>query len=255
MQLQLYRFSNEDHFDNVRTVEIDGEIWFVGNDVASALGYKRPGDAVRQHCKEKGTVKHRIPATGTGGPQDMILISESNVYRLIVKSNLPSSERFENWIFEEVIPSIRKKGSYGINRHETPNFILRYFENFNKIEVGHFSVITELYVRLYARFEHVGYKIPNKAMDGHEIRPDVSIGKCFAQHLRENFPSAPTEFKSYKHKFPNGFEVDARMYPNHLISIFIDYVDQVWIPQNAESYFSSRDRKALEYLPKLLRAS
>lgn len=249
----LFKFDQNDHFDNIRTLDIDGEVWFVALDVAKTLGYSNASDAVLRHCKPRGIVKRDILTNSA--TQSMTLINEPNVYRLIVKSQLPSAERFETWIFEEVIPSIRKNGSYGINRYETPNFIIRYFENYNKIETGHFSVITELYIRLYARFEHAGYKIPNRAMDGHEIRPDVSIGKCFAAHLRENFPSAPTEFKTYKHKFPNGLEVDARMYPNHLISIFIDYVDKVWIPENAESYFAARDRKALEYLPKLLKAS
>lgn len=251
-QIEIFKYSEGDHFENIRTIEIDGEIWFVAATVAKILGYKRPSDAIRQHCKEKGTVKHRIP-TG-GGVQDVLLINEPNVYRLIVKSSLPSAERFETWLFEEVIPTIRKKGGYGIDRSETPNFILRYMENYNRVEKGHFSVITELYVRLYARFEHVGYKIPNKAMDGREIRPDVSVGQCFAKYLKETFPSVPEDFKKYKHKFPNGFEVDARLYSIDLISIFIKYVDDVWIPNNAEKYFYERDRKALDYLPKLLTA-
>lgn len=252
-QLQLFKFSHDGHFDSVRTVIIDGEIWFVASDVAKALGYKRAVEAIRQHCKDKGTVKHRTPTTS--GDQDMLLINEPNVYRLIVKSTLPAAEKFEAWLFEEVVPSIRKTGGYGIDRYATPNFITRYFENFDKIERGHFAVITELYVRLYARFEHAGYKIPDKGFDGREIRPDVSVGQCFAKYLRENFPSAPQEFKTYMHRFPTGLEVEARMYPNELISIFIRYVDEVWIPNNAEKYFYERDRKALDYLPKLLKAS
>lgn len=195
-------------------------------------------------------MKRRLPSPS--GEQDFTIINEPNVYRLIVKSALPAAEKFEAWIFEEVIPSIRKHGGYGINRIETPNFIIRYMENYNKIPVGFFSVITELYVRLYARFEHVGYRIPNKAIDGKEIRPDNSVGKCFAAYLRENFPSAPTEFQMYDHTFPSGFTVEARLYPLHLLPIFIEYVDTVWIPKRAEDYFYPRDRKALDFLPKLL---
>jgi prophage antirepressor-like protein len=122
--------------------------------VANLLGYKRANDAVRQHCKDKGTVKRRIPTKQ--GEQEMLLINEGNVYRLIVKSQLPSAERFEEWLFETVLPSIRETGSYseGINRVETPNFVLRYFQNFDRVERGRFSVITELFVRLYGRFEH-----------------------------------------------------------------------------------------------------
>lgn len=249
-QLLLFKYSQGDHFDNVRTFEIDGEIWFVAGDVTNVLGYSNGRDAVTRHCKPKGVVKHDIPTSS--GIQKGTIINEGNVYRLIMKSQLPSAERFEEWVFETVIPSIRKTGSYGINRIETPNFIIRYMDNYNRVEKGYFSVITELYVRLYARFEHVGYKIPNKGFDGKEIRPDVSVGLCFAKFLRDNYPSAPEDFKTYKHIYPSGFECDARLYPNSLISIFIDYVDFEWIPKNAEKYFYDRDRKALDYLPKLL---
>jgi prophage antirepressor-like protein len=250
-QVQLFKFSHDGHFDNIRTAIIDGEIWFVASDVATVLGYANPRDAIARHCKEKGVVKHDIVTPK--GPQAMTMINEPNVYRLIVKSQLPSAERFEAWVFEEVIPSIRKTGGYGIDRYETPNFIIRYFENYNKIESGHFSVITELYIRLYARFEHVGYKIPNKAWNGKEIRPDVSVGICFANYLRDNYPSAPKEFRTYTHSFPGGQEVEARMYPVDLLPIFIKYIDEVWIPNNAEKYFYERDRKALDFLPKLLK--
>ena len=182
----------------------------------------------------------------------MTIINEANVYRLIVKSALPSAEKFEVWIFEEVIPSIRKTGGYGIDRKRTPNFIVRYFENAGKIPFGFFSVITELYVRLYAKLEHVGYQIPDKGFAGKEIRPDNSVGRCFAAYLKDNYPSAPQEFETYKHRFPSGYEVDARLYELELLPIFIRYVEEVWIPQKAEAYFHERDRMALEYLPKLL---
>jgi prophage antirepressor-like protein len=251
LQLEIFKFNQGDHFDAVRTVDIDGEIWFVAADVAKTLGYSNGPDAIGRHCKEKGIVKHDILTTR--GNQKVTLINEPNVYRLIVKSTLPAAEKFEAWIFEEVIPSIRKHGGYGIDRHRTPNFITRYFENAGKIPNGTFSVITELYVRLYAKLEHAGYQIPDKGFHGKEIRPDASVGKCFAAYLRKEFPSVGEEFEMYLHKFPNGLEVEARLYPLELLPIFIRYVEEVWIPEKAEAYFYERDRKALDYLPKLLR--
>lgn len=253
MQLEIFKFQEGDHFEKVRTVEINGEPWFVAADIAKTLGYAKPMNAIATHCKEKGTLKQGILTSR--GIQQVTLINEPNVYRLIVKSQLPSAEKFEAWIFEEVIPAVRKQGGYGIDRYETPNFITRYFENADKIPQGYFSVITELYVRLYAKLEHAGYKIPNKAVDGKEMRPDASVGKCFAGYLRDNFPSAPQTFKTYTHSFPNGFECEARLYPIDLISIFIRYVEEVWIPERAEDYFQTRDRLALSFLPKLLSAS
>ncbi len=102
-------FNNEE-FGEIRTVEIDGKPYFVANDVAKALGYKRTADAVTAHCK--GSVKHRYLTEG--GEQEVKIIPEGDVYRLIIRSQLPTAEKFEKWVFDEVLPSIRKTGGYRI---------------------------------------------------------------------------------------------------------------------------------------------
>lgn len=99
---------NNPEFGDVRTMEIDGKPYFCASDVASMLGYVRPADAIAQHCK--GSVKHRVLTNG--GEQDMKLIPEGDVYRLIVRSKLPQAEKFESWVFDEVLPTIRKHGLY-----------------------------------------------------------------------------------------------------------------------------------------------
>ncbi|MFP3892761.1 BRO family protein [Exiguobacterium indicum] len=81
---------------------------FVASDVAKALGYKEPHKAVNRHCK--GGMKH--PVLTNGGTQDMIVIREPDVYRLVTNSKLPAAQKFENWVMEDVLPSIRKTGSY-----------------------------------------------------------------------------------------------------------------------------------------------
>lgn len=93
----------------VRTVTADGEVWFVGSDICDALGYVNPSDAIKQHCK--GVAK-RYPLSTAGGMQQMRVLSEPDVMRLIVSSTLPAAERFESWIFEDVLPSIRRTGGY-----------------------------------------------------------------------------------------------------------------------------------------------
>ncbi|WP_310598827.1 BRO family protein [Desulfobulbus sp.] len=93
----------------VRTVIENGAPLFVAVDVAGALGYKRPKNAIARHCK--GALK-RGPLQSPGGIQEFRLIHEPDVYRLIVGSQLPSAQRFEKWIFEEVLPTIRKTGAY-----------------------------------------------------------------------------------------------------------------------------------------------
>lgn len=110
-ELQIF---NNAEFGQVRTTDIGGQPYFVANDVACALGYKRPADAITQHCK--GSVKHRYLTSG--GMQEVKVIPESDLYRLIIKSKLPSAERFEAWVMEEVLPSIRKTGGY-ISGQET----------------------------------------------------------------------------------------------------------------------------------------
>lgn len=104
---ELKLFENEE-FGQVRMVEIDGKPYFVGKDVANALGYSNPRDAISRHCK--GVVKHDTPTSS--GIQSISYINEGDMYRLITHSKLESAERFESWVFDEVLPSIRKHGIY-----------------------------------------------------------------------------------------------------------------------------------------------
>ncbi len=103
-------FSN-DEFGEIRTVEIEGKIYFVGKDVANALGYSNPRDAIARHCKV--VVKHD---SFKEGGQEVALIPEGDMYRLITHSKLESAERFESWVFDEVLPSIRKHGIYATDK-------------------------------------------------------------------------------------------------------------------------------------------
>lgn len=113
MNNELRVFENAE-FGSVRTVEIEGKPYFVGNDVAKALGYIETAKAIRTHCK--GVSEMDIPTKG--GLQKMKIIPEGDLYRLITHSKLPSAERFESWVFDEVLPSIRKNGGY-ISGQET----------------------------------------------------------------------------------------------------------------------------------------
>lgn len=105
---ELQIFQNPE-FGEIRTIEENGKVLFCGSDIAKALGYKRPNDAISAHCR--GTVKRRI-TDSIGRDQEMNFIPEGDIYRLAAKSELPGAERFESWIFDEVIPSIRKTGGY-----------------------------------------------------------------------------------------------------------------------------------------------
>lgn len=104
-------FAFEGH--DVRVVERDGEPWFVAKDVAGVLGYSDTDDAIRRHCKSPEILK---PGETPGlelPPRGVTVIPERDIYRLIMRSKLPSAERFEEWVVGEVLPSIRKTGQYG----------------------------------------------------------------------------------------------------------------------------------------------
>lgn len=251
MQLQIFKYAeDEENFDNLTTIEIEGEAWFVASEVCKLLDIKNTSDAVsRLDDDEKSTI---VLTDGTSGNPNKTIISESGLYALVFKSKKPSAKKFRKWVTKEVIPTIRKTGSFGINRLETPNFVVRFNDNWDRTDKGYFSVISELFVRLYGRFENVGYQIPNKAFSGKEIRPDVSVGLLFAKHLRNNHPEFANDFKMYNHKFQNGQEIEARQYKNDLLPIFIKFVDDHWVVNNAQKYFKERDPIALDYLPKLL---
>ena len=104
-------FSNPD-FGAIRTAVINNKPYFCACDVARALGYARPNDAVRSHCR--ATVKHSTPVSRK--MQEINFIPEGDVYRLIVRSKLPSAEKFESWVFDTVLPSIRQNGGYIMNQ-------------------------------------------------------------------------------------------------------------------------------------------
>lgn len=105
--MKMETFRNQE-FGSVRIIRDDGRLLFCGIDVAAALGYSKPRNAVYAHCK--GALKRG--ALTAGGMQELTFIPEGDVYRLIVHSRLPTAQRFEKWVFEEVLPSIRQTGGY-----------------------------------------------------------------------------------------------------------------------------------------------
>ena len=98
-------------FGRVRTIQIEGKPYFVASDIAKCLGYKEPHKAVQRHCRYgmKHTIPHPQSKTKT---LEVNVIPEGDIYRLVVHSELPDAEKFESWVFDEVLPTIRKHGAY-----------------------------------------------------------------------------------------------------------------------------------------------
>lgn len=104
---------NNPEFGEVRTIEENGAILFCGSDVAKALGYTNPSKAINDHCR--GDLTKRYPIVDAlGRTQGAIFIPESDLYRLVFSSKLPTAEKFTDWVTKEVLPSIRKTGGYAL---------------------------------------------------------------------------------------------------------------------------------------------
>lgn len=182
----------------------------VANDVAVVLGYKNPADAVFRLVKDKnkGVCKIQTP----GGVQSVMVLEEAGIYQLIFGSKLPSAEKFQDWVFEEVLPEIRKTGSFGVNQEKTHNLEwfnrLKLYKSKTKIEANWFSIFEEMTTSLIATFETNGYVLPLSSV------PDISVGKTFCKYLRSiGINTDDTQYvKMYKHYYPDGRIVDANIY-------------------------------------------
>lgn len=110
-QLQIF---NSPEFGQVRTLEISNKPYFVASDIAKALGYRNIQDAILRHCR--WVVKHDVPHPQSKDKTiEVNVIPEGDIYRLVSHSELPSAEKFETWVFDEVLPTIRKHGMYATN--------------------------------------------------------------------------------------------------------------------------------------------
>lgn len=102
---------NNVEFGGIRTLDINDKLYFCGHDVAKALGYVKPQNAIDAHCRY--AIKQGIPHPQTTGKTiEMLFIPEGDLYRLIANSKLPTAEKFEQWVFDEVLPSVRRHGLY-----------------------------------------------------------------------------------------------------------------------------------------------
>ena len=133
---KIQEFFNE-KFGTVRTITIDGVVYFVASDIARALGYKNPQKAIRDHCKRVN--ESFIPSNG--GEQKAKVITKSDIYRLIVRSKLESADEFESWIFDEIMSTIEKTGAY-IEEGREQEMVNYYFSSLSSDLQG--QIVNEL---------------------------------------------------------------------------------------------------------------
>ncbi|CDN92000.1 BRO-N domain-containing protein [Agrobacterium tumefaciens] len=241
--MQVFEYENNDQFN---VIERGGEPWFMLNEVCKKVDIANPADAAsRLDDDEKDTIGI---TDSIGRPRRAIIINESGLYSIILRSTKPEAKRFKKWITSEVLPTIRKTGGY---HGKMPAFIRRYNANWDRVSPGYFSVISELVIRLWGRLEMVGHTMRDIAPDGKQLRPDTSVGLLFSKWLKANHPTVCDNYGMYMH-VTDEWEGEARQYPIGMLPLFIEFVDTVWIPEHAERYFNTRDPAALPHLPRLI---
>jgi prophage antirepressor-like protein len=159
-QYALKVFESQDN-KPFRILDKDGEPWFVLPDVCRELGLTNP--SMVAGTLDDDEVGFDSVATA-GGRQTVVTVSESGLYTLIMRSRKEGAKRFRRWVTGEVLPSIRRTGQYASSA--TPAFIERFNHNCDRIEVGYFSVMSELTVRLWGRLERLGHRMADKAANG-----------------------------------------------------------------------------------------
>ena len=242
--MQVFEYEDKRPF---RVIDHNGEPWFVLLDVCRELEIGNTSDAASRLDEDEKDIGTIDTLRGT---QKAIIINESGLYSLILTSRKEAAKRFKKWVTAEVLPSIRRTGTYS-SRAKIPAFIRRYNENWDRVDASHFSVLNELVVHLWGRLEHAGRIMADRALDGTENRPDISVGRCFSDWLKITHPAVSASFSYYIHTTPE-WEGEVRQYPFALLPLFREYLDSVWIPERAEGYLKTRDPAALPYLQKLL---
>lgn len=193
MRNEIKVFENKE-FGAVRTVEIDGEPWFIGKDVAEILGYSNPRDAISKHIddEDKGVAK----CDTLGGNQKLSIINESGLYSLILLSKLPTAKSFKRWVTSEILPTIRKTGGYVSNAEMMVN---TYFGN---LPIEQQTLIKGLFDNITAQQT----KINNLTTTNEVLTTDIltwadrplvnALVRRYAGYACDgNFATAWTEFK------------------------------------------------------------
>lgn len=233
-----------------RIIDRGGEPWFVLIDVCRELDLTNPSQSAASLDDDERDTISNSEGIADRRVQSLVIVSESGLYSLIFKSRKAGARRFKKWVTAEVLPSIRRTGGYRVGG-TTPAFIRRYNENWDRVSPGHFSILSELAIRLWGRFEQLGHLLADKAANGTENRPDISVGRLFSSWLTANHPTVCDNYSMYPHLTKDG-EFEARQYPNSMLPLYLDFVDTVWILHHAERYLKTRDPAALAYLPLLL---
>lgn len=165
MNTPIQTFQNSD-FGNIRTITIDAEPWFVGKDVAQALGYSDTDQALRKHVDAEDKLTRQIDGSGQG--RNMTLINESGIYSLILSSKLPTAKQFKRWVTSEVLPAIRKNGYYSFFKDGKEQTIIRDRESRSRIAEIWLALSDKVKSETY---QQICISYASKELAGQEVIP------------------------------------------------------------------------------------
>lgn len=227
--LQIFSYEG----DQIRTVEQDGEVWWVAADVCKVLDLDNVAQAVSKlDSDEKNTI---ILNDSIRGNPNKTIVNEPGLYTLILGSRKPEAKAFKRWVTHEVIPSIRETGGYSLQQSSgLVNSLLiermRLFRRHTKIPPIKFSTFEEIAMPFF-QFEQEGYQLPEGAV------PDISVGRCWCKYARTVLCYDMSFVESYPHHYPDKRGVqDANVYPIEWLPEFRKWFYTIYLPENFPSY-------------------
>lgn len=190
---EMQLFENAE-FGKIRTLVLDGEPWFVGKDVALALQYTNPQKAVRDHVLEedRGVNKMDTPS----GKQNLVIINESGLYALIFGSKLESAKRFKHWVTSEVLPAIRKTGTYNLTPQNHMELMFQDMKMEWKLVYAQINILSDVVEKQNKKFTQVG---DNMTLTTVQQRKIYSAGKDRISELLGGAHSV--EYKKQSRKY------------------------------------------------------
>jgi len=232
----------------VRTVIIDGDLWFVAKDICDILSMKNPTDALSNLSdKMKMTLEGKesiLGITEDANTVRLLLISEPWMYKLVFRSRKPEAEKFSDWVVSEVLPTIRKTWSYGTTKSLSPMMMRFSINSKQNSSLGYWSMLNKM-VELFALpLEHNWFELPDNVI------PDISTGILFSKYIKNRWYDPDEICKTYTHMYPDWRQINwVRQYPDSLYPLFTEWFQKEWLSNRCAKYLSERtDESVLPYL-------
>lgn len=224
----------------IRTKVINNEIWFVAKDICDVLEIANSRDAMSSLSNTmKMTLEGKNNIVGIADDDKAVrisLVSEPGMYKLAFKSRKTEAENFTDWVVTEVLPAIRKTGSYGITKKELSPMMERFKLNaqFNS-ELGYWSMLNKMNELFALPLELAGLTLPDTCV------VDISTGKMFCEYLRSLGINPDDITKKYTHIYPDGRKIpDVNKYPDKYYELFSDWLKNVWVKEKSMKYIFDR---------------